>query len=58
MCPLDVHVERSARKLGLIARKQKDWKTVEELSDNLRKIDALDPIRFDFALFGMGLEGY
>ena len=56
MCPLDVHVERSARKLGLIKRKQRDWKTVEELTANLRKVDAIDPVRFDFALFGMGLE--
>ena len=56
MCPLDVHVERSARKLGLIKRKQRDWKMVEELTTNLKKIDSTDPIRFDFALFGMGLE--
>jgi uncharacterized protein (TIGR02757 family) len=56
MCPLDVHVERSARMLGLITRKQRDWQTVEELTGNLRSLDALDPVKYDFALFGMGLE--
>tara|TARA_B110000037_G_C17023929_1_gene466533 strand:- start:136 stop:918 length:783 start_codon:yes stop_codon:yes gene_type:complete len=55
LCPLDVHVERQARALGLIKRKQRDFKTVIELSNNLRKIDPIDPIRFDFALFGMGI---
>jgi len=57
-CPLDVHVERMARKLGLINRKQRDWETVEELTNNLRKLNPNDPIRYDFALFGMGLENY
>lgn len=56
MCPLDVHVERSARKLGLLKRKQRDWQAVEELTANLRKLDPTDPVRYDFALFGMGLE--
>lgn len=56
MMPLDVHVERSARKLGLIKRKQRDWKTVEELTKNLKRFDPNDPVRFDYALFGMGLE--
>ena len=55
-CPLDVHVERTARKLGLLKRKQRDWEAVEELTKNLRKIDPVDPVRFDYALFGMGLE--
>ena len=53
--PLDVHVEKSARKLGLIARKQNDWKTVVELTENMRKLDPDDPARYDFSLFGMGL---
>ena len=57
MCPLDVHVDRTGRKLGLIRRKQRDWQTVEELTNNLKKFDVEDPVRFDFALFGMGLEG-
>ncbi len=55
-CPLDVHVERTARILGLIKRKQRDWKTVAELTNNLKQIDKEDPIRFDFALFGLGIE--
>lgn len=54
--PLDVHVENYARKLGLITRKQRDWKTVEELTATLRNIDKDDPVRFDYALFGMGIE--
>jgi len=56
LCPLDVHVERQARALGLITRKQSDFKTVLELTANLKKIDQNDPVRFDFALFGMGIE--
>ncbi|MFN8282894.1 MAG: TIGR02757 family protein [Chitinophagales bacterium] len=54
--PLDVHVENYARQLNLIERKQRDWLTVCELTSNLRLIDAKDPVRFDFALFGMGIE--
>ena len=55
-CPLDVHVEHYARQLNLIQRKQRDWLTVTELTANLKWIDANDPVRFDFALFGMGIE--
>jgi len=55
LCPLDVHVERQARRLGLITRKQTDWQTVLELTGELRKIDPEDPVRFDYALFGMGI---
>ena len=54
--PLDVHVENYARQLNLIERKQRDWLTVCELTANLKKIDDKDPVRFDFALFGMGIE--
>ncbi len=57
VCPCDVHVERVARKLGLIERKQSDWKTACELTDNLRMLDADDPVKYDFALFGLGVEG-
>lgn len=57
ICPCDVHVERVARKLGLIQRKQSDWKTASELTDNLRLLDAEDPVKYDFALFGLGVEG-
>lgn len=56
MCPLDVHVENYARQLNLITRKQRDWLTVTELTANLKLIDANDPVKFDFALFGMGIE--
>lgn len=56
ICPCDVHVERVARKLGLIQRKQSDWKTACELTENLRQLDADDPVKYDFALFGLGVE--
>lgn len=55
LCPLDVHVERNARKLGLIQRKQTDWQTVLELTRALKAFDAEDPVKYDFALFGMGI---
>jgi len=57
ICPFDVHVERVARKLGLIRRRQADWKTACELTDNLRLLDSEDPVKFDFALFGLGMDG-
>jgi len=53
--PLDVHSGRVARSLGLLQRKQDDWKAVEELMVNLRKFDANDPVKYDFALFGLGV---
>ena len=52
--PLDVHVERVARRLGLLKRKQRDWQAVIELTQTLRAFDATDPCRYDFALFGIG----
>lgn len=55
--PLDVHVERQARRLGLLERKQADWRAVLELTANLRRFDPDDPARYDFALFGMGVSG-
>jgi len=54
-CPLDVHVGNVARSIGLLDRKQNDWRAVEELTGHLRKFDPVDPIRYDFALFGMGV---
>lgn len=54
-CPLDVHSGNVARKLGLINRKQNDGKALLELDDNLRKMDANDPVKYDFALFGLGV---
>lgn len=55
LCPCDVHVERIARSLGLIKRKKRDWLTVLELTSNLRALDNEDPVKYDFALFGMGV---
>lgn len=57
ICPCDVHVERVARYLGLITRKQRDWDTAVELTENLRLFDTKDPVKYDFALFGLGVEG-
>lgn len=51
MCPLDVHVQRAAFHFGLLKRKQQDWKAVTELTNNLKKLDAKDPIKYDLALF-------
>lgn len=55
LVPLDVHVDRIGRRYGLIQRKQTDWKTVLELTANLREFDPTDPVKFDFALFGIGV---
>lgn len=54
-CPLDVHSGRVARKLGLLSRQQNDAKAVKELDSNLKKLDPVDPIKYDFALFGLGV---
>lgn len=54
-CPLDVHSGNVARKLGLLKRKQNDAKALLELDTNLRKLDATDPVKYDFALFGLGV---
>lgn len=56
ICPCDVHVDRVARKLNLISRKQTDWQTAVELTDRLFEFDATDPVKYDFALFGLGIE--
>ena len=56
MIPLDVHVFRIATQLGLIDRSQTDWTTVELLTNELRKMNQNDPIIYDYALFGMGIE--
>lgn len=56
VCPCDLHVDRVARKLGLITRKQTDWQTAQELTANLRLFDSIDPVKYDFALFGLGIE--
>lgn len=55
LIPLDVHVDRTARKLGLITRRQTDWQTVLELTENLKRFDPADPVKYDFALFGLSV---
>jgi uncharacterized protein (TIGR02757 family) len=54
--PCDLHVDRVARKLNLIQRKQTDWQTAVELTERLREFDPADPVKYDFALFGLGIE--
>jgi uncharacterized protein (TIGR02757 family) len=54
-CPLDVHSGNVARKLGLLSRKQNDAKALAVLDANLRQFDAVDPVKYDFALFGLGV---
>ena len=58
-CPLDVHSGNVARKLKLLSRKQNDGKALSELDATLRKFDPVDPVKYDFALFGLGVfEGF
>ncbi len=54
--PLDVHTGNVSRSLGLLSRKQNDWQAVEEITHALRKFDPVDPIKYDFALFGIGVD--
>ena len=56
ICPLDVHVSNVAREMGLLERKQNDWQAALELTENLKRFDAKDPVKYDFALFGAGVE--
>lgn len=56
MCPLDIHSGNTARKLGLLIRKQNDWQSVEELTSRLREFDSKDPVKYDFALFSLGVS--
>lgn len=56
--PLDVHTASMGRALGLLTRKQNDWRAVEEITSSLRAFDALDPVKYDFALFGAGIAGF
>ena len=58
-CPLDIHTGNIARKLGLLNRKINDLKALKELDEILRSFDASDPVKYDFALFGLGVyEGF
>jgi len=54
-CPLDIHTGTVARKLGVLQRRQNDWKAVTELTGKLREFDPVDPVKYDFALFGLGV---
>lgn len=56
--PLDVHSGNMGRALGLLSRRQSDWKAVEEITGSLREFDPADPVKYDFALFGAGIDGY
>lgn len=55
ICPLDLHVTRVAKKLGLLNRKLSDWQAALELTDQLLLLDPADPVKYDFALFGLGV---
>ena len=53
--PLDVHTGNVSKKLGILTRKQSDWKALDEIMNTLRQLDANDPVKYDFALFGLGV---
>jgi uncharacterized protein (TIGR02757 family) len=55
ICPLDLHVQRTAIKFGLLKREQSDWKAALELTENLKRFNKNDPIKYDFALFGLSI---
>lgn len=55
ICPIDVHVARVARRLNILQRKQTDWKAAIELTSYLQTLDKNDPVKYDFALFGIGV---
>jgi uncharacterized protein (TIGR02757 family) len=54
--PLDLHTGNVSRKLNLLVRKQNDWMAVEEVTKQLRQMDPIDPVKYDFALFGLGIS--
>ena len=56
LIPLDVHVAKISRSLGLLARKQNDYTAVKELTDKLKEFDPSDPVKYDFAMFGYGVN--
>ena len=55
ICPIDLHVARVAKRFQLLDRKQTDWAAAVELTQYLRTLDAADPVKYDFALFGLGV---
>ena len=58
VCPLDVHVQRVAASLDMLHRKQSDWEAAVQLTEALKTFDKFDPVKYDYALFGLGLSGY
>jgi uncharacterized protein (TIGR02757 family) len=54
ICPIDIHVARVAKKLGLLTRNAVDWNAAIELTNRLKEMDPLDPVKYDFALFALG----
>jgi uncharacterized protein (TIGR02757 family) len=56
VCPLDVHAMRTAAQLGLMQEEKANWKTALALTETLRELDPTDPVKYDFALYGMGIE--
>ena len=56
VCPLDTHVHRVATGLGLIKRRSADWQAAIELTEQLKRLDPTDPVKYDYALFGLGVE--
>ncbi len=56
--PLDIHTGNMGRALGLLTRSQSDWKATVEITEALRRFDAADPVRFDYSLFGAGIDGF
>lgn len=57
ICPIDVHVSNTARQFGLLKEEKINWKTAVALTEKLRSFDVQDPVKYDFALFGLGVEG-
>jgi uncharacterized protein (TIGR02757 family) len=55
VCPVDLHVARVSRRFNLLTRSQVDWQAAIELTGNLKKLDSDDPVKYDFALFGLGV---
>ena len=55
VCPIDLHVARVAKRFGFVSRNQTDWQAALELTGHLRKLDRHDPVKYDFALFGLGV---
>jgi uncharacterized protein (TIGR02757 family) len=55
ICPLDLHVMRVAKRFGFVSRQQADWRAALELTEHLRRLDPADPVKYDFALFALGI---